>query len=1056
MRRNLITVMVGAIAAFALIVPVAPAAALTDSVAVPVTDTSADGITQVAKTHKPQTGEQQFESAADSSASGDDGIQPYSLDNDSEDQSEPSDGSLTASADLSGLATVGVTWQQQDMDNPDNAPTYQLRYLTDGTWSDWVELPSYDEDAGEMGVSPSYYVGNATQAEAKLTPKNGQQITEAKLITVDSGYSVAGNSQTSAYAEQNQSNTATTLPHTAQSTVERSGTKSSVQTAAAVTATGTIHTREEWWVAGNPGMDWPPERVANWKGAIVHHTVDRNDYSQAEVPSMINGIYVYHNVTRGWGDIGYQLIVDRFGGIWEGRDEGVANQIVPGSQVVGAQASGFNYDTFGVSMLGSYHLNVAPTDAQIKSVAAAIAWEFDAVGITDPYGTFAYKGTQARITGHGDQSHWGTGSANHTTCPGQQVWAKMGTIRDYVKSYLKGVSSLPKVNLADGTYYVNSVAKNSASVEIAEGNVDDGAITQLRVASGKENQQFSFEKQADGSYVITNKASGKVLDVANGSASDGAQVRQWTANDSASQHWFVRDSGVGYYLQSALGNYVLDLAGGSTADGTVARLYTPNGTAAQKFVLASVSATIPTGITTKIASVANNAVVLDIASGSTANGARVQLYSWNNTDAQLYTFKQIGNNVFQIVNRNSGKVLEAAGGATGDGTVVQQYTANGTAAQHWSVVDYGDGKFMFANMASAKVLDIPAGNAAVGVKLQLYTRNGSSAQLWKISEAKTVRQQIDEQAVANKDVLPDGTYKIASFAKSSMVLDVAAGSKNNSANVQLYSSNGTDAQIWTVSHDPTGYVILTNASSGKVLDIASGSSAVGANVQQYASNGSWAQKWIALKNDDGSITLQSAVAQNRVLDVAAGSTANGANVQIYSANGTKAQRWQAISAKSMRQRIDDLATEHKADVAEGVYRIALHASTSKVLDVVAGSRDNGANVQLYSSNGTKAQQWKVSHDSKGYVTLINVGSGKVLDVAAGSTANGTNVQQYASNGSWAQKWILVKNSNGSLTLRSALNESLVIDVAAGSTANGANVQVYASNCTKAQQWVLRE
>ncbi|KFI91128.1 N-acetylmuramoyl-L-alanine amidase, partial [Bifidobacterium saguini DSM 23967] len=847
MRRNLIEMMVGAIAAFALIVPAAPAVALGNP-AGSVADTSVDGITQVAKTHTPQTGEQQFKVAVDSSGADDDGIQPYSLDDDSEGQSGSSDGSLTASADLSGLATVGVTWQQQDMDNPDDAPTYQLRYLTDGTWSDWVELPSYDEDAGEMGISPSYYVGNATQAEAKLTPKNGQRITEAKLITVDSGYSVAGSSQTSAYAEQSQNNAAATS-HTTQSAVERNSTRSSLQTAAAVTATGTIHTREEWWVAGNPAMDWPPERVANWKGAIVHHTVDRNDYSQAEVPSMINGIYVYHNVTRGWGDIGYQLIVDRFGGIWEGRDEGVANQIVPGSQVVGAQARGFNYDTFGVSMLGSYHLNVAPTDAQIKSVAAAIAWEFDAVGITDPYGTFEYKGTQARITGHGDQSHWSADGANRTTCPGQQVWAKMGAIRDYVKSYLKGVSSLPKVNLADGSYYVNSVAKNSSSVEIAEGSADDGAVTQLHSASGKENQQFAFKKQSDGSYVIANKASDKVLDVANGVASDGAQVRQWAENDSAAQHWFIRDSGAGWYLQSALGNYVLDLAGGSTADGTVVRLYTPNSTSAQKFVLASVSAVIPTGITTKISSVANSAVVLDIASGSTSNGARAQLYSWNNTNAQLYTFKQIGNNLFQIANRNSGKVLEAAGGATINGTAVQQYAANGTAAQHWSVLDYGDGKLMFVNMASAKVLDIPAGNAAVGVQLQLYTRNGSAAQLWKVAESKTVRQQIDDQAVANKDVLPDGTYKVSSLAKNSMVLDVAAGSKNNSANVQLYSSNGTDAQIWTVSHDSVGYVILTNANSGKVLDIASGSSAVGANVQQYASNGSWAQKWIALKNE---------------------------------------------------------------------------------------------------------------------------------------------------------------------------------------------------------------
>lgn len=219
MRRNLIAMVVGSIAAFVMLMPATSAMAVPDSAAL-IDDESADSITQIAKTHTPQTDEQQFETIAGSNAGGnsesqDNAIQPYSLDDDLGSESDsntngddesstpgndensnttaPADGSLTASADLSGLTTVGVTWRQQDMDNPDNAPTYQLRYFTGNAWSDWVELPSLDEDAGKIGTSPSYYVGNATKAEAKLTAKNGQQITEAKLITIDSGYSVAGN-----------------------------------------------------------------------------------------------------------------------------------------------------------------------------------------------------------------------------------------------------------------------------------------------------------------------------------------------------------------------------------------------------------------------------------------------------------------------------------------------------------------------------------------------------------------------------------------------------------------------------------------------------------------------------------------------------------------------------------------------------------------------------------------------------------------------------------------------------------------------------------------------
>ena len=171
-------------------------------------------------------------------------------------------------------------------------------------------------------------------------------------------------------------------------------------------------------------------------------------------------------------------------------------------------------------------------------------------------------------------------------------------------------------------------------------------------------------------------------------------------------------------------------------------------------------------------------------------------------------------------------------------------------------------------------------------------------------------------------------------------------------------------------------------------------------------------------------------------------------------NGTKAQRWSFSEAKTLRMRIDELAAAHKSDVAEGTYEIASTAKDSMRFDVVGASRDDGANVQLYGSNGTKAQRWKVTIDAKGYATLKNVASGKVLDISGASKANGANVQQYGSNGSWAQKWILKKNANGSITLISALRENFVIDAAAGGTTNGTNIQMWSSNGSAAQRWTF--
>src|SRR3712207_9101173 len=90
-------------------------------------------------------------------------------------------------------------------------------------------------------------------------------------------------------------------------------------------------------------------------------------------------MYAYHAVSRGWGDIGYNVIVDKFGRAWEGRTGGLA------STVIGAHAGGFNSGTFGVSMLGNYDL-VAPTMAMIDAVADIVAWKF-ALYRVDPRGT---------------------------------------------------------------------------------------------------------------------------------------------------------------------------------------------------------------------------------------------------------------------------------------------------------------------------------------------------------------------------------------------------------------------------------------------------------------------------------------------------------------------------------------------------------------------------------------------------------------------------------------------------------------------------------------------
>ncbi|KAB5767068.1 starch-binding protein [Bifidobacterium adolescentis] len=186
--------------------------------------------------------------------------------------------------------------------------------------------------------------------------------------------------------------------------------------------------------------------------------------------------------------------------------------------------------------------------------------------------------------------------------------------------------------------------------------------------------------------------------------------------------------------------------------------------------------------------------------------------------------------------------------------------------------------------------------------------------------------------------------------------------------------------------------------------------------------------------------------------VTAGSKAGKATVTA-TAGGKSASVEVTVEAQDPYAELDALAKAHASDLEDGTYTVSTALKDGMVLDVADGSAKDGANARLWSANGTKAQRWTVSHDSKGYVTLRNVNSGKALDVKDGKAANGSNVQQYAPNSYRSQKWVAVR-SGSVYKLVSALSPSMALDVKDGKAANGSNVQIYTANGYRSQQWTF--
>ncbi|MFF8280504.1 peptidoglycan recognition protein [Streptomyces lateritius] len=167
------------------------------------------------------------------------------------------------------------------------------------------------------------------------------------------------------------------------------------------------------------------------KAAFVHHSATGNNYTCRQAPSVLRSIYRYHVKSSGWRDVGYNFAVDKCGNIYEGRAGGVAKP------VLGAHTLGFNTNSMGIAVLGSY-TSTAPPAAAVNAVAKLTAWKLGLHGanpkgkatLTSGGGNKYKKGKKVKfntIAGHRD------GFA--TECPGSRLYSKLGATRTASAKY---------------------------------------------------------------------------------------------------------------------------------------------------------------------------------------------------------------------------------------------------------------------------------------------------------------------------------------------------------------------------------------------------------------------------------------------------------------------------------------------------------------------------------------------------------------------------------------------------------------------------------------------
>jgi uncharacterized protein with LGFP repeats len=385
-----------------------------------------------------------------------------------------------AQRDARPFSLVGVVWDDADAELHG---TVQVRTRATGStnWSDWQDIETHNaehaadlgsderESGAVRGATAPLWVGDSDGVEVRVRPEaaDPQHRSAAvplpeglRLELVDPGEAPAPEPARDAPAGRAAATRATFAGNPAPPTttvVPEALTAESAATsavnadlaplgAAVIPALTKAETEESVTVAAGakpyigprPGIitrkGWGADerlRERNFaytksvKAAFVHHSATGNNYTCKQAPSMLRSIYRYHVKSSGWRDIGYNFAIDKCGNIYEGRAGGVAKA------VLGAHTLGFNSNTMGIAVLGTYS-SANPPAAAVTAVSKLTAWKLGLFG-ANPKGkvTLVSGGSGKHAKGKKVKMNVISGHRNAfaTECPGARLYKKLGTAR---------------------------------------------------------------------------------------------------------------------------------------------------------------------------------------------------------------------------------------------------------------------------------------------------------------------------------------------------------------------------------------------------------------------------------------------------------------------------------------------------------------------------------------------------------------------------------------------------------------------------------------------------
>lgn len=234
--------------------------------------------------------------------------------------------------------------------------------------------------------------------------------------------------------------------------------------ASAMTNRPALVSRDQWG-ADESLRNCDPYYAPKLKMAFVHHTAGSNDYSRDQSDDIVRSIYWYHTQVKGWCDIAYNFLVDRFGTVYVGRAGGSRQPTVPGA------TQGFNMGSTAVAAMGNF-MDVAPSGATVSSIKRVLAWRLDIAHLPA-------TGWARMVSSGGPNTRYSEGTevwlrlisghrrTGYTDCPGDRLNALLPEMRQVV-----GALGTPKIlrpsqsanSITPGIHDVRVTAKASEAL----------------------------------------------------------------------------------------------------------------------------------------------------------------------------------------------------------------------------------------------------------------------------------------------------------------------------------------------------------------------------------------------------------------------------------------------------------------------------------------------------------------------------------------------------------------------------------------------------------------